>query len=193
MNERPLTQGEFAVKITNLPKSWKRIAGKIKARDGRQCKKCRLLKRYEDLVVHHEDENQSNNDPLNLKTMCWPCHNSVPTTPISELYEKYLTAYYPEGKNVALGSSQPQPTGGEKDANELPETLRATFGAGRPSGITEEAEERRQLRCRDFKLDEDWEKWWWKGNNKLCNKCSNDCKQSSLAKILRCPDFKTME
>src|ERR1700686_4797102 len=37
---------------------------------------CEVCGSTENLVVHHVDENWSNNDPLNLQTLCATCHKS---------------------------------------------------------------------------------------------------------------------
>jgi len=35
-----------------------------------------------------------------------------------------------------------------------------------------------------------WQKNWWKKTHKLCLRCVNECKQSTNAKIIICPQFK---
>jgi hypothetical protein len=183
MIEKPLTQREFAVKITTLPKNWRTISNKIKRKNGTQCSRCRFHK--ENLIVHHKDQDQSNNNPSNLVVMCKECHASIPTEPIEELYKKYLTAKYPHLDVVAYMDSQPRSTGEEKSTKATPRSPKR----GRPLGATQEARERRELRHRDFKSNKEWEEWWQKHTHPLCKKCINDCKQSARVRIIACPQF----
>ena len=38
-----------------------------------------------------------------------------------------------------------------------------------------------------------WEKWWWRVKNKLCLKCTGECKQSQYAKVIICPQYKEIK
>lgn len=40
----------------------------------------------------------------------------------------------------------------------------------------------------DFSKSE-WEKWWWRDYNPLCEQCKNECKQSIQAEIIICPQM----
>ena len=37
---------------------------------------CAICKTKKGLVVHHINENQEDNRPENIQTLCWSCHNS---------------------------------------------------------------------------------------------------------------------
>lgn len=39
-----------------------------------KCERCGSTK---NLMVHHKDGNRKNNDPSNLETLCWSCHEKI--------------------------------------------------------------------------------------------------------------------
>mgnify|MGYP000871709821 CR=1 FL=1 len=39
-----------------------------------RCERCGSTK---NLMVHHKDHNRSNNEPSNLETLCWSCHEKI--------------------------------------------------------------------------------------------------------------------
>lgn len=51
--------------------TWKRLAKQIKQRDSYRCQDCNS---YEDLIVHHHDNDNTNDEPSNLITLCRACH-----------------------------------------------------------------------------------------------------------------------
>lgn len=51
---------------------WARISAFIKVRDRNVCGNCR--ERFDDLVVHHIDQDPTNNHAKNLISLCEPCH-----------------------------------------------------------------------------------------------------------------------
>lgn len=58
-------------------KTFKRLFEEIERRDNHQCQwgeKCKEKVREEDLLVHHIDFNNKNNDSNNLITLCKNCH-----------------------------------------------------------------------------------------------------------------------
>jgi len=56
---------------------WRKIRRRKLAQDP-LCEKCLLLPRETMAVlVHHIDENELNNDPSNLESMCFDCHEAI--------------------------------------------------------------------------------------------------------------------
>jgi len=51
------------------------LRGQIRERDGERCVVCSAENGPWKLVVHHIDQDRSNNDPTNLITLCRSCHN----------------------------------------------------------------------------------------------------------------------
>jgi len=39
--------------------------------------RCRRCGGTKNLMVHHKDGNRSNNEPSNLETLCWSCHEKI--------------------------------------------------------------------------------------------------------------------
>jgi len=73
----------FSLRVTTLPSNWRAISQLIIARDHGKCQKCESKKA---LGVHHQDQDQSNNDEKNLMTLCFRCHSAIPVLSIEELY-----------------------------------------------------------------------------------------------------------
>lgn len=62
----------------NYTSDWKRVARRIKRRDGYACQVCgkSFPKTSKLLHVHHGDGNRSNNDDSNLLSLCATCHSA---------------------------------------------------------------------------------------------------------------------
>ncbi|MCK7503231.1 MAG: hypothetical protein MZV70_03420 [Desulfobacterales bacterium] len=65
-----------AKKKTALPKDWDEIRSRTIKDDGGKCCLCGARKK---LTIHHRDEDESNNAPENLMTLCFKCHDKLPT------------------------------------------------------------------------------------------------------------------
>lgn len=68
-------------KLPNYPEEFnKSLKRQIKIRDGYNCQKCGLNysgKLGKHLDIHHIDEDKFNNNPINLTTLCKPCHTKT--------------------------------------------------------------------------------------------------------------------
>lgn len=42
-----------------------------------KAKRCRRCGGTKNLMVHHKDGNRKNNEPANLETLCWGCHEQI--------------------------------------------------------------------------------------------------------------------
>jgi hypothetical protein len=73
-----------AKKKTTLPTNWDEIRHRTICDDGGKCCMCGSKKK---LTIHHRDENESNNDPTNLMTLCFKCHDKMPTHLFDEDYD----------------------------------------------------------------------------------------------------------
>ena len=54
-----------------------KLKAQIRARDNNQCQVCKTYENGRTHPVHHKDYNKKNNDPVNLITLCDPCHSKT--------------------------------------------------------------------------------------------------------------------
>lgn len=77
--------------IRGYPREWKKsLKEKIIERDGGKCVICAHVPEYQNLSVHHIDENKENCDDVNLVSLCRKCHRKVHNKTVA-LPEKYLS------------------------------------------------------------------------------------------------------
>jgi hypothetical protein len=57
------------------------------------------------LEIHHRDEDESNNDPANLMTVCYKCHSKFPTHLFSESFDCKTTGNG-DGRSICLRLGQ---------------------------------------------------------------------------------------
>ena len=75
------------------PEEFNRIKSIIRERDDFSCCLCQKTKNDNEnkLPIHHIDDNKKNNDPLNLITLCIPCHHKTYIN--KEYWKKVLSNY----------------------------------------------------------------------------------------------------
>lgn len=224
----------IAKKKTTFSNNWDEVRRRTIADDGGRCCLCGINRK---LTIHHRDEDESNNSPENLMTLCTKCHDKLPT----HLFEE---DFYCRTKNDGDGHSSCLRLGpaagnigpkncpyysGEhgcllESTKVLPEenTPNQDISAWRgwekfikgkrfPKVLPEENARNEQSgdiadsppvwgtlvhiqTPKDgipwfVKSTRNWEKWWWKKENKLCLRCSLPCKQSWLVTVSKCPQY----
>lgn len=69
-------QRVYQIIRNSAPENWSKVSAFIKVRDRNVCGNCRAyFREFSDLVVHHIDQDPTNNHAKNLISLCVLCHS----------------------------------------------------------------------------------------------------------------------